>query len=211
MLRGVILLSLCAASTLAFSLSPLAFAPAPLAFSPRFLKHASPAFARPGRPVRCGGLRMQEEPEKTQVYAEQGSAEVGEQTPVSREPSSWFEKTTAQVRPTQPTGMSRLLCWCFLGSPIFGPERCIQCSTSHALIGASLIGTGGGAWGGLLRGVGWGAGVAVRFLCPAGEPLLSTSRGTPVPRRSSAASLGLADYSEVNRLNGRYRIRQLWS
>ena len=94
MLRGVILLSLCATSTLAFSLSPLAFAPAPLAFSPRFPKRASPASAQ-----RCGGLRMQTEPEETQGYAEQGPAEGVEKTPVSREPSSWFEKTTAQVRP----------------------------------------------------------------------------------------------------------------
>ncbi|KAJ1483338.1 hypothetical protein T484DRAFT_1896099 [Baffinella frigidus] len=93
MLRCVVLVSLCAASTLAFS-------PAPLSLSPPFSKRGSPAFAqRSPRSVRWGGgLRMQTEPKETEVYAEQGSAEGVEQPQASREPVSWFDKTTAQDR-----------------------------------------------------------------------------------------------------------------
>jgi len=41
---------------------------------------------------------MQTEPKETEVYAEQGSAEGVEQPQASREPVSWFDKTTAQDR-----------------------------------------------------------------------------------------------------------------
>ena len=131
MLRNALFLALCAGNAFAFSPSSMPLGRRADATARLTLARETP------RAARVSALRMQQQPAtETEVYTEETTAEDvnAAPAPVSREPVSWFEKTTAQVSPSRSAGALACSAW-----SCSDPERRIEKNASAMCADLTIV------------------------------------------------------------------------